>query len=125
MPSNALISFVPVEQDFQFYQGAPVIWICSAVDNTSTPINMTGGTILATIRSTQAHSGNTLIATFTLAWTNQALGQFTLSLTSATTDAFTFSGNAYYDIIYQDGNTPQTDYPLMWGVITMQNDMSY
>jgi hypothetical protein len=125
MASNALISIVPQEQDLQLYQGAPFTWNFAVFDSTNTALNMTGGSILATIRSTQAHSGNTLIATFTCTWINQAAGTFTLSLTSATTDAFNWSGNAYYDVFFQDGNRPQNDYPLLWGIVTLQNDVSY
>jgi hypothetical protein len=123
--SNPLISIIPQEQDLQLYQGAPFTLNFAVLDSTNTPINMTGGTILATIRSSQAHGGNTLIATFTLTWISQATGTFSLSLTSATTDAFNWSGNAYWDVFFQDGNTPQNDYPLLWGIVTLQNDVSY
>ncbi len=125
MTALSLLSNVPQEQDIQLYQGAPWTWNFAVFDSNNNPVNMTGGSILATIRSTQAHSGNTLIATFTVTWTNQAAGQFTLSLTSATTDAFTFSGNVYYDVFYQDANSPQNDTPILWGVITMQSDVSF
>jgi hypothetical protein len=123
--ANALISIVPQEQDIQLYQGAPFTWNFAVFDSTNTPVNMTGGTILATIRSTQAHTGNTVIATFTLTWISQAAGTFTLSLTSAVTDTFTWSGNAYYDVFFQDANSPINDYPLLWGIVTLQNDVSY
>ena len=124
MASN-LISFVPTEVDLTLYQGAPVVLNFTCVDATNTPINMTGGSILATIRSTQAHSGNTLIATFTNTWVNQSLGEFTLSLTSAQTDAFTFSGNAFWDVFFVDANTPVNDNPLCWGIVQMTLDVSY
>jgi hypothetical protein len=119
------ISTVPQELDINLYQGAPLTLNFAVVDSTLTPVNMTGGTILATIRSSQAHTGNTLYATFALAWINQATGNFTLSLTSAMTDAFTWSGNAYYDVFFQDGNTPQNDYPLVAGIVTIDSDVSY
>ena len=125
MASNPIISIVPTEQDLQLYQGAPFVWNFAVTDVNGNPVNMTGGTILATIRSTQAHSGNTLIATFTLTWISQAGGTFTLSLTSTTTDAFNWSGNAFYDVFYQDANTPVNEYPLLWGIVTLQNDVSY
>lgn len=86
---------------------------------------MTGGSILATIRSVQAHSGGSLIATWTVTWLNQAAGQFSLFLSSATTDAFNWSGNAFWDVFYQDANSPVNDIPLVWGICTLQNDMSY
>jgi hypothetical protein len=124
MSSNALISNVPTEQDLQFYQGAPFSWTFAVTDSTNTAVNMTGGTILATIRATQSRTGS-LIATFGLSWINQSQGEFQLYLTSAQTDTFAWSGNAYYDVIFQDGNTPQNDYPLVWGICTLQGDISY
>jgi hypothetical protein len=121
---NPQVSFVPTEQDLQFYQGAPVVMSFAVLDGNGNPVNMTGGTILATIRATQSRTG-TLIATFTVTWVNQAMGQFTLSLTSAQTDAFTFSGQVFYDVFFQDNNTPQNDYPLVWGIVSLQNDVSF
>jgi hypothetical protein len=118
------ISFIPQECDLSLYQGAPVLLVCSCVDSTNTPINMTGGSILATIRAGQSRT-STLIATFTVTWVAQSTGQFNLSLASSVTDAFSFSGNAYWDIFYQDANTPANDYPLVWGIVTMQSDVSY
>jgi hypothetical protein len=124
MASNAPISFIPQEQDLAIYQGGPVNMTFTCTDGVGGPINMTGGTILATIRQAQSHS-SPLIATFTSTWVDQANGIFTLSLTSAQTDALTFNGNANWDCFYVDANTPVNYNPLFWGVVTMQGDISY
>jgi hypothetical protein len=122
--ANALISFIPQEQDLALYQGGPVNMTFTCTDGTGSPINMTGGSILATIRAGQSHSA-TLIATFTVTWVNQAAGIFTLSLTSTQTDAFAFQGNANWDCFFIDVSTPVNYNPLFWGVVTMQSDISF
>jgi hypothetical protein len=120
----ALISFLPQEADIQFYQGNTVLLICTATDANNNPINMTGGTIASKIRAQDTNS-STVLATFVVTWVSQTTGQFNLSLTAAITDAFNWQGTAYYDITFNDGNTPANVYTLAWGQVTLQNSVSY
>lgn len=131
----ASISFQPDETDFQLYRGNNIVLgtttnPCTLTEGDGvTPINMSGGTLIAQIRAAQDPTSS-LIAAFDVTWVNQAEGQFILSIPAATTASGTFaaffaaSPEAYWDITFIDCNTPPNVTTLTHGVVTLMNDVS-
>lgn len=115
----ATINLQPQEVDLNTYQGnsisLPVAWTSGG-----NPVNMTGGTVKAQIRASQNPYSREWAA-FTVAWTNQSQGEFTLSLPASTTGTFTFE-TAYWDCTYTDSASNVTT--LFCGQVSNQQYIS-
>jgi len=118
MASTSPINLIPEEQDLQLYQGGPVVINCAVYGFEQQP-NQHDGRARSSprfVKLNPAHQPS--IATFTVTWTNQATGQFTLSLTSCTDRRIYILRQCVLGHVLSDTNSPINDYPLCWGVVT-------
>jgi hypothetical protein len=99
---------IDIGRDFNEYFGF--------TDDADTPLDMTGYTVKAQIRSGES-SGSTLIAEFTVDNSALADGELWLRLTDAQTAAITAS-SGYYDILVTDASG--TDETWVFGTVTFQ-----
>lgn len=72
-------------------------------DSNGDPVDLTGYTINAQVRTTYADSGGTLLAEATATITDEAGGEFTLSIPAATTEAMT-PGSWLWDVEADPGD---------------------
>jgi hypothetical protein len=109
-------------------RGATLTRNCIYQDGTGTPINLSGMSLLAQVRAN--YSEQSVIATITTTITNAASGQFTLSMTSAETEALPVNmavdfenQKTYYtwDLLLDTGTTRRR---LMQGNVTISPDVS-
>jgi hypothetical protein len=84
----------PGKYDITIHQGATFELNLQLKDGNGTPLIMSGYTVAGKVFD---RLGNALITNFAFEWTNQAIGQFKLSIPASTTA--TISGDCQYDIL--------------------------
>jgi hypothetical protein len=124
------VNFTPTETDLTLYQGNNVLIGPNALTtSTGSPMNCTGGTLLAQIRVSQ-NPTSALICAFTVTWINQSLGTFNLTISAATmasapvAAAFATGNGGHWDLTYTDGNTPPNVTTFTYGTVSFINDVS-
>lgn len=84
----------PGHYDVTIHQGATFELNLQLKDSTGAPLVMSGYTVAGKVFD---RLGSTLLANFVHQWTNQALGQFKLSIAASGTA--TISGDGQYDVL--------------------------
>ena len=109
---------VPVDQDLTLTRGDTETLVITITDDNDTPINVTGRTYRAQIRSSQ--DSRTVKASFTCVVTNGAAGQITCTLSAA--DSATLPvGLGYWDF---EENASGVISTIISGTVTVLADVT-
>jgi len=101
---------LPLTQNLNYYRGdtfnQPMVFATATLDSygniiSTTPVNMTGGSLLAQIKN-GTNYGATTLATFTITNFVPASGSFTLNLPASTLATDDTWNVAFYDVQYTD-----------------------
>lgn len=109
---------VPADQDLTITRGDTETIVVTITSDGSTPINVTGRTYRAQIRSSQ--DSTTIKASFTCVVTSGANGEVTCTL-SATDSATLPVGNAYWDL---EENASGVITTILSGTVTVLADVT-
>lgn len=109
---------VPADQDLTITRGDTETLVLTITSDGSTPIDVTGRTYTAQIRSTPDSS--TVKASFSCAVTSGASGQVTCTL-SAASSALLSAGNYFWDLQENAGGIIST---LLSGTVTVLADVT-